>query len=80
MSGLHTVVLRVAAQADPLEPLLPKTDGVLWSNVLLLLGSVVIVSIFAWRDWVYIRETRRVAIRAEEAVGELRSDVDSHIP
>lgn len=69
-----TALALLLAQTEAPDPLLPDSGGVIWTNVVLLSLVAVTVVVFAWRAWVYIRESRRRADEAMEAVADLQRE------
>lgn len=69
-----TALALLLAQAEAPDPLLPDGGRVIWTNVVLLSLVAVTVVVFAWRAWVYVRESRRRADEAMEAVADLQRE------
>lgn len=69
-----TVLALLLAQTDAPDPLLPDSEGVIWTNVMLISLVAVAVLVLGWRACAYIRETRRGADEAAEEVAELREE------
>lgn len=68
-------LILLLAQTDAPDPLLPENSGgVIWTNVVLLSVVAVAVVVLAWRAWAYLRETRRRADEAMEAVADIRQE------
>ena len=65
----------VLAQTEAPEPLLPDDNNDLWLGIGVLTVIVLLVAVAVWLIWRYVRETRRTADRAMDAVIDLRSQI-----